>query len=601
MKTITINKYNNGKTQYLSEILPEIPTNTILYKKLTGLGATYGEIKAKRHSIIIEPNKPVIVGKSKDPKHKDDNILGVYEGIYTEEKIVPYIEKSIKRGKYIKILTTPESFHKVQAAFEELNLDIRYECFLLFDECHKIIKDVDYRADIALPMDFFFECQNKALVSATPLEFTDPRFEEQEFEYINIIPNFDYTKHIEIITTNNLTVAFSELMEQLKENKCYIFCNSTDMIFALMNLLNITELSSVFCSDKSVEKLRTSDFKCAYDTFEPKRAKQFNWLTSRFYNAVDIELEEKPTVILLTDCYNTDYSVFDPFTDAIQCIGRFRNGIENAYLVTNTNARFEVRSKEELKGFIKYSKEIYYKIKSLHDYATTISARDAYKAALETLPFTKRLDSNGNINYFSIDNYINDRLVKGYFQCSSNIINAFNECDYFITDHKDCQYSISDYQKIQIKDSTLNLKEKRMIMVEQLDAIGDCATELEFDFKNELVKTDPLIVEAYDKLGREEIEHLKYNTKRLREAIILHDYHTKAHGTETFKLLNNSFTEGEWYSCNQIKAEITRIFKLLDIHPAKAPTSQTICEFFEAVEKKEKNTRGFLIIKSKSI
>ncbi len=66
---LTINKVN-GRIQYLTEILPEIPTNTILYKKLTGLGATYGELKSKRNSIIVEPNRPVISGKCCDPKHK---------------------------------------------------------------------------------------------------------------------------------------------------------------------------------------------------------------------------------------------------------------------------------------------------------------------------------------------------------------------------------------------------------------------------------------------------------------------------------------------------------------------------------------------------
>ena len=53
--TIEINLNELGRVQYLTEVLPEIPTNTILYKKLTGLGATYGEITAKRNSIIIEP------------------------------------------------------------------------------------------------------------------------------------------------------------------------------------------------------------------------------------------------------------------------------------------------------------------------------------------------------------------------------------------------------------------------------------------------------------------------------------------------------------------------------------------------------------------
>lgn len=61
-KDIRISKKADGTIQYLTEVLPMIPTNTILYKKLTGLGATYGELKANRNSIIIEPNKPVISG-----------------------------------------------------------------------------------------------------------------------------------------------------------------------------------------------------------------------------------------------------------------------------------------------------------------------------------------------------------------------------------------------------------------------------------------------------------------------------------------------------------------------------------------------------------
>lgn len=112
-REITVSKEANGKIQYLTEILPEIPTNTILYKKLTGLGATYGELKAHRNSIIIEPNKPVISGKCKDPKHGKDNLFGVFDGVYADD-IVAYMERSIKQSKHFKILTTPESFHKVQ-------------------------------------------------------------------------------------------------------------------------------------------------------------------------------------------------------------------------------------------------------------------------------------------------------------------------------------------------------------------------------------------------------------------------------------------------------------------------------------------------------
>ena len=96
--------------KYLTDVLKEIPTNVILYKTLTGLGATYSELKSDRNSIIIEPNVPVITGKCKSPKHKNDNLLGVYEGV-TIDSIVKYLKAS--KEKHYKILTTPESFTKV--------------------------------------------------------------------------------------------------------------------------------------------------------------------------------------------------------------------------------------------------------------------------------------------------------------------------------------------------------------------------------------------------------------------------------------------------------------------------------------------------------
>ena len=43
-----------------------IPSNVILDKTLTGLGATYTEIHSDRNSIILEPNVPVIIEKTED-------------------------------------------------------------------------------------------------------------------------------------------------------------------------------------------------------------------------------------------------------------------------------------------------------------------------------------------------------------------------------------------------------------------------------------------------------------------------------------------------------------------------------------------------------
>lgn len=590
---IHINKKVDGKTQYLTEVLPTIPTNTILYKKLTGLGATYGEIKANRNSVIIEPNKPVIIGKCNDPKHRDDNLFAVHDNIYVDN-IVRYITRSQKQGKRIKILTTPESFFKVRDAFEEMDMDIRFDCFLLFDECHKVIKDSGFREYVSLPMDLFFECEHKALVSATPLEFTDPRFEN--FTMIEVIPTFDYVQNLHIITTNNVLATIKKVLEQ--QDRCFIFCNYTDMIYELMKQLDILDKSAVFCSENSVDKLTGLKFNNVSAVWDESKTQQFNWLTSRFYNAVDIELDFKPNVILLTDCYAADYTIFDPYTDVVQCVGRFRNGVSNICLVTNINPRFNIRSKDELKGTILCLRDNYEQVKSFYTYATTNSAKDAYKTLLECSPYKDMLDKYGRTSFYKIDNHINFQFVKGFYNNSGYLVEQFALSGMFYITADEESYAIGDEQLLIINTSAL-IKEKRKAIVQQLELIYPCQTEMDYQMLRRLERADKFIVDAYLKIGKSKIERLRYSTKKIKEAMILVDYNEKTRGDEVQKLIANSFNEGQWYSASYIKSEILRIFELVGLKPKKAVTANTITDFFEAEKMEHKKKRGYYLIRSR--
>ena len=100
IKNLSINKGS-----WLSGVMKEIPTNTILNKVMTGCGATTLEINAARHSIIIEPNVPVIIGK----KAQHDFLFAVYEGT-TREDVKAYLAG--EEDGYRKIITTPEGFDK---------------------------------------------------------------------------------------------------------------------------------------------------------------------------------------------------------------------------------------------------------------------------------------------------------------------------------------------------------------------------------------------------------------------------------------------------------------------------------------------------------
>lgn len=61
--------------------------------------------QAARHSIIIEPNVPVIIGK----KAQHDFLFAVYEGT-TREDVKAYLAD--EEIRYRKIHTTPEGFDK---------------------------------------------------------------------------------------------------------------------------------------------------------------------------------------------------------------------------------------------------------------------------------------------------------------------------------------------------------------------------------------------------------------------------------------------------------------------------------------------------------
>src|SRR5690606_27978549 len=125
---------------------------------------------------------------------------GVHEG-----HIIDYLQNVNIKDK--KIVVTAESFTKVLKAANHLDIDIYTDYLLLFDECDRTMKDVNFSETIILPMDHFFLFKNKAFVSATAVTPTDPRFEESNFEILTIVPNYEYQEDINLIITNNVSMS----------------------------------------------------------------------------------------------------------------------------------------------------------------------------------------------------------------------------------------------------------------------------------------------------------------------------------------------------------------------------------------------------------
>ena len=550
--------------QFLKDVLPIIPTNTIIAKTVPGIGATTLEIKSDRHSIIIEPNVPVIKGKVQ--KHK--NLFGVYEGV-SINNVINYLEKPLEKNEYKKIMTTPESFCKVMRAMQLLQIDCYKDYMLLFDECDKIIKDIDYRTAIALPIEDFFLFDNKAFVSATPILPSDPRFEQQNFQVIKILPDYDYTKKMQLVTTNNVVAVFRKILKMCENQKhACIFLNSTDTILAIINKFGLQNCSKVYCSQDSVDKLNKSGYANAFadlqlDSNKHVKLEQFTFFTSRFFSAVDIDSNIKPTIVIISDLYYAKHSMIDPNTETIQILGRFRNGIGGIIHISNINPNMDYKTPEQLQNYLDGCHEVYTQLKRLLETATGEGVKETLEEALERITYAKYIDKEGNKNYFAIDNYFDEERVKMYYTNPLYLKDAYLNTNYFTVKHQHIELSLGDEDRLKISRAD-NKKEKRLAIIEQLDVLngidGVYDEPLFREWRDSLHNEDALIVDIYETLGTEYAKQNLMSDKKMTLDLIKY---RSENGQDRFAIMTSIyavFEVGKKYPINYIKKMIRKIY-----------------------------------------
>nr|DAR52429.1 MAG TPA: putative ATP-dependent RNA helicase [Caudoviricetes sp.] len=546
-----------------------IPTNTILDKTLTGLGATHSEIHSKRNSIIIEPNVTVILGKL----NNNENLEAVYEKC-TPYNIKKYLQMDIP---YKKILCTPESFHKIRKAAEELRINIYKEYFCLFDECEKVTQDIDYRRKIAQPIYDFFKFENKAFVSATPLPMTHKEFERQKFQKIKIKPEYDYKKDLELIVTNSYYKRLKKVLDGMKDSKCVcIFFNVTDGINEIIENLGITDYK-IFCSQKSVDKLMKKGISKAHSMIDYPLAK-YNFFTCRFYSGLDIVLRKcKPDIIMLTDFSSANWTMIDPFTEAIQIQGRFRKTKKNDNVTYNSlthistiNPEMRIRSKEELDIRIHQFIDDYNILKERHDKEIDYIRKEAIFDDMKGLKYQELIDEKGEINSFSIDNLYNEERVKSYYISAQTLYQAYKDTGFFNVTLNDVTECVGD-DDIRKLNTTKQAIERRKILVQLLDKIHNDFENgrISFEDKDSYIKllgeqTDAqYTINTYMKIGKVGIENAQYQKEKIDKAINQYEKEQAEilrFSPEVKKAIYEEFEMNVYINKNEIKNTLQAIY-----------------------------------------
>ena len=509
--------------EFMSDLYPNgLPTDTIIDKTLTAKGATTCELDtkyAKRHSIIIEPNVPVIDGK----QVKYPEIQGVHEGI-TDADIKAYLQN--KSIQYKKIVATPEGYSKVKRAVRYAGMNLFEDFFLLIDECEKIVQDSDFRPDIVLPFFDFFEFKRKAMISATPLFPNLKGFSNHSFKIIKIVPDYDYKKDLTLIGTNNVQQEFLNHILQ-SGNKKAVFLNSPDYAKVLIEKAGIRNCSKIYCSDNedNISKLQQEGYKAADQFVSGEVLEQYSFFTSRFYSAVDLETPDRPDILMMTDCISKLQTMIDPYTHAVQITGRFRKGIGSITHITNWNSELKFQSREQILKDLKDEEEFYDRLVTFKETLTS-KRKELMKEIEERTPFYRFMfkddEHRGKVNPFLVECYIQKFQVASFYQNLHKLEHAYRDTGHFNVSYR---YEPHAEQAQAVKSKKVLSRKRKLEILERLQVLKPKGLVLMFlseEQERELTslrREAPELCRYYEKFGIDKIVEIDYDLTTMKRQL----------------------------------------------------------------------------------
>lgn len=489
-------------------------------------------------------------------------------------------------------MTTPDSYPKVIKALKSLKINYLIDWFLLFDECEKIVSDIDFRHNIALPTDDFFRFQNKAMVSATPITVNDPRCDEQGFKIVKVKPLYEHKHLLELKHTNNVSLVFKRTIEQLDDDSiACVFFNSPIGIVDLVDMLGIGDRANIYCSTKAKKEIEKDGYN-VFDNIAIKQGKavlnKYNFFTSRFYSAVDIELDYKPTVIMLTQVYKTikdktPYSFIDPETEAVQIAGRFRNGIDKIIHITDTNPKLEYQSREAYEQFLKEQHTGFHKLNELYNSAVVHGEQYImYEAITNTEYWKERYvnHTNGEINYFRYNNAYLDERLKMIYRYSSTLYKSYMRSGSFVV-YSNSEYAIYTEQEKRILFNKNNPKALRItLFYDVLKRIENFSNMYDFQVIDQLKREYPLYVEAYPYIKLRRIKQLEFTDSKVKAELDRVQRDKQLLQPEARKAVYRAFKPNTNYTTKEVNDLLMPIFRKYKVPHNANGTAKDILVYF---------------------
>lgn len=525
MKTININS-NDG---FLT--INQLPKNCIFNKVICGCGGTTIAFKSNENYVICVPTVELITNKT--GLTKPDYCKVENQDTFVVFKSFPLIKEKLES------FTKKDGIKKIMCTYDQLENVISVinpiDYHLLVDEYHRLLKDYTYRDKaINKVLRNFRKFKSFCFMSATPIDddFVPTQLEGIETVKANWI-NGTEKLLIHLDKTNKPYLKAAKIIDCYKKDgyikingevskHAFFFINSVTEIANIINNcdLNPDEVKLIIAdTEDNINKFNKTELSSRFSISNSKdnTDKMFTFITCKAFEGVDFYSDD--AVCFVVSNTNVKYTQLDIRTDICQIAGRIRtknNPFRNIiWHIFNTTSPYKLNtdlSYDEVKEAVNEQKVAYKEIAS--------NINNSSEKSREIVNKTNGFD-NGYL-YMDENNVcqVNDILMKlelynykleqEIYRTGLTIGKAYCKSD-CLTDEGTWTY---------LEDRLKNVN-KKLSFKEAFKKYAEIKSNMfSFEDTSILIKAQPLIVDAYNKLGVEVVRNLKYVKKDIENAIL---------------------------------------------------------------------------------
>lgn len=214
-------------------------------------------------------------------------------------------------------------------------------------------------------------------------------------------------------------------------------------------------------------------------------------------------------------------TLIDPETEAIQIVGRFRNGVKQIIHVTDTNPDTTYQSREELEQFLQEQHREFHRLLDLRPQAETKGEQFLINQAIENVDYNRLgfVTDKGEINYFRYNNAYLDERLKMLYRHSAILNKAYRRSGAFKILSQSEYSAYTELERRKLLNRSDSKADRITLLFEVLQRLRQSDETYDRRFYDELKEEYGLYCEAFDVIGFRKVRELQFKDADIQAEI----------------------------------------------------------------------------------